>query len=407
MSPGVVIVGTSIGGVRTAQTLRSEGYVGRIVLIGEDPAAPYDKPPLSKQLLAGDWDVNAITLLRPEDAVKARVETRLGAGATALDLAHRRIELDNGEELAFDKLVVATGARPRPVPWKAGSGVYELRTLADAAKVRGALQRPGRVVVIGGGFIGAEVAAAAHKHGRPVTIVDPLTAPAGRVVGDEVGEILAKVHERHGVSTRFGSGVERLDGEEGALTVTLTDGEELPAHAVVVGIGVIPNTDWLESSGLLIDNGLVCDSDCQAVGAHDVFGVGDVARWFHGRHSEAVRVEHWTNAVDQAQCVARNLLLPRDDRRCYRPTEYVWSDQYDWKIQITGRPATCDRHELLGNPSQDPPRFIALYQNADRELGGAVAVNWARASATARRHVDTSTRFAHALDAIAQLKIPV
>lgn len=395
----VVVVGSSVGGVRTAQAMRTEGFTGRIVLVGQEADLPYDKPPLSKQLLAGMWDTDRITLLGTAAAEAAGIELRLGVGAARLDVAGRRIELADGTALGYDAVVLATGADARPSPWVAGSGVHVLRSLADATALRRDLGAQGPVVVVGGGFIGAEVAATARALGREVTVVDPLPAPIGRVIGDAVAEHVTTLHHRHDVATRFGVGVEDVRGRPGDLRVRLTDGTELDAGTVVVGIGAIPNDAWLQDSGLLVDDGVVCDEHGRAPGSPDVYAVGDVARWYHPGLEKHRRVEHWTNAVEQAAVVAHNLVHP-DDLRAHRPVEYVWSDQYDWRIQIVGRPGAATRHELLGDLDGAQARGAAVYTDDSGLLCGAVTVNWPKALVVCRRLMGTAATFD---DAVAQL----
>jgi NADPH-dependent 2,4-dienoyl-CoA reductase/sulfur reductase-like enzyme len=396
----VVIVGSSVGGVRTAKALRSQGFTGRVMVIGGEAHLPYDKPPLSKQFLAGAWDQSRVTMLTAEDAEQANIELRLGSAAERLDMADRAVVLANGTRVAYDVLVVATGAAARPSPWSVDSGIHLVRTLDDTRELTRALAANGPVVVVGGGFIGAEVAATARAAGRDVTIVDPLAAPIGRIVGDELGTMLAGVHARHGVRTRFGIGVESVEGREGELLVTLTDGETLPAATVVVGIGAIPNDGWLASSGLLIDDGVVCDEFCRAVDHPDVYAVGDVARWRHPGHREDVRVEHWTNAAEQSACVAHNICHP-DTPRAYAPTEYVWSDQYDWKIQIVGRPNRSALQRIIGDLDGDQAQVAAVYGDRDGLLRGAVTVNWPKALMLCRRMIGAGTPVA---DCLAELE---
>jgi NADPH-dependent 2,4-dienoyl-CoA reductase/sulfur reductase-like enzyme len=396
----VVIVGSSVGGVRTAKALRSQGFTGRVVVIGGEAHLPYDKPPLSKQFLAGAWDQSRVTMLTAEDAEQANIELRLGSAAERLDMADRAVVLASGTRVAYDVLVVATGAAARPSPWSVDSGIHVVRTLDDTRELTRALAANGPVVVVGGGFIGAEVAATARAAGRDVTIVDPLAAPIGRIVGDELGTMLAGVHARHGVRTRFGTGVESVEGREGELLVTLTDGETLPAATVVVGIGAIPNDGWLASSGLLIDDGVVCDEFCRAVDHPDVYAVGDVARWRHPGHREDVRVEHWTNAAEQSACVAHNICHP-DTPRAYAPTEYVWSDQYDWKIQIAGRPNRSALQRIIGDLDGDQAQVAAVYGDRDGLLRGAVTVNWPKALMLCRRMIGAGTPVA---DCLAELE---
>ena len=398
----VVVVGGSIGGVRTAQALRTEGFTGRIVLVGREAELPYDKPPLSKQLLIGAWGTERITLLDADTAEQSGIELCLGVGAVRLDVAGRRVVLDDGTELGFGAVVLATGARARPSPWDAESGVHVLRSLADATALRRDLAATGSLVVIGGGFIGAEVAAAARALGREVVVVDPLPAPIARVVGSSVAERFTELHHRHGVGTHFGVGVEGVRGGAGDLRVQLTDGTELCAGTVVVGIGATPEDAWLRDSGLLIDDGVVCDEHGRAADSPDVYAVGDVARWYHTGHEEHVRVEHWTNAVEQAAIVAHNIVHPAAPRE-HQPVEYVWSDQYDWKVQIVGRPGAGIRHELLGDLSGAQARGAAVYTDDSGLLRGAVTVNWPKALVTCRRLVAATATFDDALAQLAQL----
>jgi NADPH-dependent 2,4-dienoyl-CoA reductase/sulfur reductase-like enzyme len=381
MRPTTLVVGSSIAGVRSAQALRSAGYDGRVVLVGEETELPYDKPPLSKGLLVGTQQAQDINLLSRDAAATAGIDLLLGHAAVRLDVARSRVELADGNVLAYDDLVVATGARPRPSPWTCSSGVHVLRTMRDAEALREDLQRGGPVVVVGGGFIGAEVASAARKLGLEVTIVDPVPVPMSRILGRDIGEHFLELHRRNGVRTRLGTGVEAIAGSRGALTVTLTDGVRLQAATVVVGIGASPNDEWLESSGLLIEDGVVCDQYGRAQGGARVYAVGDVARWYHPRRDELVRVEHWTNATEQALVVAQNIVFP-EAPRSHDPVEYVWSDQHDWKIQVAGRTSGAREPAVVGRL---PDRFAALYTDDGGHLIGAVTVNWPRAAVTCRR----------------------
>ena len=397
----VVVVGSSTGGVRTAQALRREGFAGRIVLVGEEPHDPYDKPPLSKQYLAGEWELDRLALITPEAAAAAEIELRLGVAAVRLDVAAKQVLLADGTALDFDHAVVATGAAARPSPWPADSGVHVIRTLADVDALRADLAAGGAVVVVGGGVVGAEAAATIRTLGHDVTVVDPLRTPLARLVGPEVGRPLEELHRRHGVDTRFGVGVEGIDGSVGDLTVRLTDGSTLRAATVLVGIGAVPNDGWLADSGLLVDNGVVCDRYCRAVDSEHVWAVGDVARWQDPRFPAEVRLEHWTNAVEQGAAVAHNIVHP-EDLQPYSPLEYVWSDQYDWKLQIVGHASRGGRYELVGDLAGDPARAAVLYSDDDGILIGAVTVNWPKALVTSRRaltagHVDFE-------DFVAQIK---
>jgi phthalate 3,4-dioxygenase ferredoxin reductase component len=383
----VVIVGSSVGGVRAARTLRAEGYQGSITLVGEEPELPYDRPPLSKQVLTGAWSTERAGLLTAQAAADAGIELRLGAPARALDPQDRLVHLAAGESLPYDDLVIATGASPRPSPWQPPSGVYQLRTLADCLALRKRFAGGGAVVMIGSGFIGAEAAAAARSAGCDVTLVDPLPVPMERAVGPVVGALLAGVHPRHGVRTRFGVGVRAVSGRAGDLTVALSDASVLRAETVVVGIGAIPNDQWLRGSGLVVEDGVVCDAYLAAAGAAHVFAVGDVARWPHPELDALVRSEHWTNAADQARCVARNIARP-GARETFQPSDYFWSDQYDWKVQLAGQRARAVAEWVIGAPRAARPQVTVLHADAAGRLCAAVCLNWPKAFVQCRRLLD-------------------
>ncbi|TDB89840.1 NAD(P)/FAD-dependent oxidoreductase [Actinomadura sp. KC216] len=395
MSRTAVVVGSSVAGIRTAQALSAGGFDGRVLVVGAENTEPYDKPPLSKHFLTGAWDTGRLSLLNGGPADE-RIELRLGAAAEHLDVADKQVRLADGTRVPYDVCVIATGASARPSPWAARDGVHVLRTLQDSAALRRDLLRGGEVVVVGGGFIGAEVAAAASGLGRPVTVVDPLPDPMARVLGPQVGPLLTGIHERHGVRTRFGTAVVAIEGTSGDLRVLLDDGSVLAASTVVVGIGAVPNDGWLRSSGLDIADGVICDEYCRARGTQDVFAAGDVARWPHPRHGGHVRVEHWTNAVEQAACVARAIVRPGEPLP-YRPVEYVWSDQYGWKIQIAGSPARMGGHTLIGDLTGDRPRAAVAYTDTTGRLGAAVTLNWPRALVTCRRLLAAEADYTQAI----------
>ena len=398
----VVIVGSSVGGVRTAQALRAEGYPGRITLVGEELELPYDRPPLSKQVLSGAWPAEHACLLTLEDAALAQLELRLGVAARALDPQARLVQLADGELLPYDDLVIATGASPRPSPWQADSGIFLLRTLADCRALKERFADGAAVVMIGAGFIGAETAAAARSAGCDVTLVDPLPVPMERVTGSVVGSLLADVHRRHGVRTRFGAGVQAISGRAGDLRVTLSDGSVLQAGTVVVGIGAIPNDQWLLGSGLVVEDGVMCDADLAAAGAAHVFVVGDVARWPHPELDAPFRAEHWTNAVDQARCAARNIVCP-GTRETYQPSDYVWSDQYDWKLQLAGQRARAVAEWVIGAPDEQRPKVAVLHADAVGRLCAAVCLNWPKAFLQCRRLLDEREPAARAREMVAAL----
>lgn len=377
-----LIVGASVAGVRTAQMLRNKGLSGRIVLIDEETQWPYDKPPLSKGFLKEPETEEPLALISRAEAERLDIELLLGHRAVGIDVAEQLLEIENLVPLPYDNLVIATGGRARPSPWGQGDGIHVLRTMDDARRLHDDLKPGAHLAVIGAGFIGAEVAATARAADVEVTLVDPLPYPMSRVMTPEVGDWFTRLHESHGVGTRFGLGVETVEGQRGDFRLKLTDGSELKADAVLVGIGSLANDDWLADSGLLVDNGVHCDVHCRAVDANNVYVAGDVARMTHPDKGSAIRLEHWTNAVEQAQTVAHNILNPTDPQS-HTAMEYVWSDQYDWKIQVAGMPSHQLDHTAFGDPFEDG-RAAAIF-NEGETLHGAVIVNWPRALVEARR----------------------
>jgi NADPH-dependent 2,4-dienoyl-CoA reductase/sulfur reductase-like enzyme len=386
MTPATVIVGASVGGVRTAQALRSAGYEGDVTLVGGEDALPYDRPPLSKGLLAGTATAESVTLLTEEGARDLGVRLVLGRAARRLDIGGGFVELEDGERLRYDNAVIATGSHAQPSPWGDPPGVHYLRTLGDAAALREELLRGGPLVIIGAGFVGAEVAATARQLGvAEVTLVDSAPVPMSRAIDPATAARLGEMHRQHGVATRFGIQVAAIEQVTGGLAVRLADGAVLLAAAVVVGIGAIPNDEWLASSGLATGGGLRCDERCRAYGASRVHGVGDIARWRHAGHGTLVRAEHWTNAVEQAAYVAADISRP-GQQGPYQPVEYVWTDQYETKIQITGQTGAGLPQVTVERP-ESPQSFAVLYAAHTGKLAGAVTVSWPQAAITARRAI--------------------
>ena len=367
----IVIVGASLAGARAAETLRQEGFDGRLRVVGDEARLPYDRPPLSTQVLAGEWEPEQATI--PVAVDDLELDWVLGHRAVALDPAGATLTLDDGAELGFDGLVIASGARPRQLPGTEGlGGVHVLRTMDDALALRGDLEAsPQRVVVIGAGFIGAEVAATCRQAGLAVTVVEALPVPLARALGPEMGAACAEIHRDHDVDLRLGQGVAGLRGGARVGAVELADGSVVEADVVVVGIGVIPNTEWLEGSGLTVRDGVVCDETCLA--GPGIVAAGDVARWPNARFGEEMRVEHWDNALDQGAAAARRLLAGAAGGEAYSPVPGFWSEQYDRKIQLAGRPGPDDDVEVVVG-SVEERRFVALYGRAGR-LVGVLGVN--------------------------------
>jgi len=367
-SSTIAVVGASLAGLRAAETLRAEGHTGTVVLIGAEPHLPYDRPPLSKQFLAGTWGLDRV-MLRPAEKITALgLDLRLGHRAGGLDVDGHTLELDDGTTLGFDGLVVATGAHPRPLPGAAPlPGVHTLRTLEDSLDLGRAARVEGvRVVVVGAGFIGSEVAATCRGLGASVTVVEALSQPLARVLGDEMGAACAALHAHHGVELLTGVGVSALRPSSGGAEVEgieLDDGTAVDADVVVIGIGVVPTTQWLDGSGLEVYDGVVADATLHA--ADDVVVAGDVARWFDEGLGTHVRIEHWTNAAEQGVAAARSLLAGRHHADAYVPVPYFWSDQYDVKIQVLGHP-NPDDDVVVVDGSVSERRFVALYGRAGR-----------------------------------------
>ncbi|HEY3670462.1 MAG TPA: FAD-dependent oxidoreductase [Acidimicrobiia bacterium] len=368
----VVVVGASLAGLRATEALRRDGFDGRIVLVGAEPHLPYDRPPLSKQLLAGEWQPQDLGLRRaPYDELE--LDLRLGVRATALDAGAKVLTLDLGDgttkELAFDGALLATGATPRTLPNTPDlDGIFVLRTVDDALDLRARLDDHPRVVVIGAGFIGSEVAATCRGLGLAVTVLEALPAPLVRGLGETLGMVCGELHRDHGVDLRLGVGVAAIEGDGKVERVRLDDGSAVEADVVVVGVGVVPVTDWLEGSGLTLDNGVVCDETLLA--APGIVAAGDVARWpnpmFDG---ELMRLEHWTNAAEQGVAAARRLLVADPaDAVPYAPVPFVWSDQYDRKIQTVGHFRGDDEMAVVHGTLEER-RFVAVFGRAGRLVG--------------------------------------
>ena len=368
-----VIVGASLAGLSAAETLRRSGYEGRLVMVGQEPRRPYDRPPLSKQILNGKWTPEQAFLRKDADYDTLDLVWKLGRRAASLDLLARAVILEDGESIGFDGLVIATGATPRRLPGSANlEGVHVLRTLDDAIAIRTQLEGGPRVCVVGGGFIGAEVAAACRARGLEVTIVEALAAPLAHILPPGLASACVRLHVDHGVDLRCGATVVGFDGVRHVEAVRLAGGERVPADLVVVGIGVIPETGWLASSGLTLDNGIVCDATL-ATAAPGVVAAGDVARWPNALFDETMRIEHWTNALDQGAAAARRLLLGEDHTAPFAPVPYVWSDQYETKIQMVGRIKPGDDVHVV-HGSLEERRFVAVTGRSGR-LVGALAFN--------------------------------
>ena len=336
-----VIVGAGLAGAKAAEALREHGFDGRIVLIGSDSELPYERPPLSKGYLAGTSPRDDARVHADGFYDEQGIELLTSTTATALDAKAHQIELSDGTTVAYDRLLIATGAVPRrpPIPGIDLDGVHLLRTLADADALRAVLREGARLVVIGGGWIGCEVAASARTLGTDVTLVEQAGAPLERVLGPTLGAFFADLHRSHGVDVRTGAGVERIEGRARVERVRLADGRDVAADAVVVGVGVAPDTTFAATGGLEIDDGILVDEHLRA-SAPDVFAAGDVASARHPRYGRRIRVEHWANALNQGTFAGRSML---GDAEPYARLPYFFTDQYDLGMEYVGLHAPDDR----------------------------------------------------------------
>jgi len=400
--PAVVIVGASLGGFRTAHALRRLRFDGRIILVGDEPHLPYDRPPLSKEVLTEEKGPDD-TYFRAADFFDEQgIELRLGSPAVGLDGEERTITLATGEQLGYEAAVVATGARPRRLPGTDGlPGVHVMRTLDDSASIRSALDRARHVVVVGAGFIGSEVAASARNRGAAVTVLEAAGQPLVAAVGAHVGLRCAALHDLYGTELRCGAGVEGIDRTPDGLAVRLAGGTAVGCDLVVVGIGVIPNVEWLEDSGIDTDRAVRCDRYMRT-SLPGVYALGDLASWYNPRYGERMRVEHWTNTVQQSTTVARNIVasLSGGDPVAYDGIPYFWSDQYGHRLQLVGR-ASGDEPVFVHDPP-DSPAMMALYRDGDR-LGGAFAIDTVGPLMQMRSLLVRNAGFGEALELAAEL----
>ena len=371
----IVVVGASLAGLRAAEALRDEGYDGTLTVLGAERHLPYDRPPLSKELLLGEAVTDELVLRRSDNL---EAEWLLGDPAAVLDVGKRLIRTRAGEEVRFDGLVLATGSVPRRLaaidPER--DGVFELRTLDDALALRDALRRASKLIIVGSGFIGVEVASGARRLGVDVEVItlDPPLALAGPVVSDVCRAMLLD----HGVGLHVGRTVGELRGSGGLEGVILDDGTRIDGDMLVVAVGARPFTDWLEGSGLVLDDGVVCDASLAAVGAERIVAAGDVARWPNPlAGGGSLRIEHWSNAVEQGAAAARSLLRGPAPDTVFNSVPSFWSDHFATRLQSVGLPLLGDRVEIVAG-SVEERRFVAAAYRGD-VLVGATTYGMARA----------------------------
>lgn len=362
-SGGIVIVGGGLAAARTAEQLRRSEYSGAVTIVSDEDHLPYDRPPLSKEVLRSETD--DVTLKPAEFYDENDITVLMGAGARSVDTAARTVTLTDGRELGYDELVIATGLVPKRIPsFPDLAGIHVLRSFTESLALREEAGSAQRAVVIGAGFIGCEVAASLRAMGVEVVLVEPQPAPLANVLGRQIGELVARVHRAEGVDVRCGVGVAEVLGTDRVEKVVLGDGSEVPADLVVVGIGSRPAVDWLEGSGIALDNGVVCDAEGRSSAPH-VWAIGDVASW-RDTVGNQVRVEHWSNVADQARVLVPAMLGKDVPEVVSVP--YFWSDQYDVKIQCLGEPEADDIVHLV---EDDGRKFLAFYER-DGVVAGVV-----------------------------------
>jgi NADPH-dependent 2,4-dienoyl-CoA reductase/sulfur reductase-like enzyme len=402
----VIVVGSSLAGLRASETLRVGGYAGRITMINAENVAPYDRPPLSKRFLSDNWDDERIALRKGDDLQSLNIEFKNGVEATSLHTDTKMVALSNGEQLTYDGLIIATGCRVRALPGQpSADNVVMLRTLKDAHQLRGQLVPNAKVLVIGAGFIGLEVASTAKNLGCDVTVLEGLPAPLIRGLGEQMGSAFAEFHRGKGVDVRCNVKVAGFVENAGRVTAVVVNGENVDADVVVVGVGVTPNTEWLEGSGLTLDNGIVCDAYLN-VGAKDVFAAGDVVRWPNAAVGdsdapELMRIEHWTNAVEQGVAAANNLLASSSGNAMtpFESVPFFWSDQFEKRIQFMGRSHAEDEVEIITG-SMDEGKLIAAYGHGGR-LCGVLGLSMPKPVMLSKAILAAKPSFA---DGISQLK---
>jgi 3-phenylpropionate/trans-cinnamate dioxygenase ferredoxin reductase component len=379
-----VIVGASLAGAKAVETLRTEGFDGRVVLVGAEQERPYERPPLSKDYLRGEVGRERVYVHDEGFYAEHEIELRLGRTALSLDASSGELALDDGERLRYDRLLLATGAEPRRlgIPGAELDGVMYLRSVQDSDTLRARLDRGGAVVVVGAGWIGAEVAASARQRGLEVTVLDPAAVPLERVMGAEVGAVYRDIHTDHGVRMLMRTGVEAFEGDGAVERVRTSDGRSLDCDFVVVGVGVEPRIQLAAQAGIAVDNGVLVDEHLQT-SAPRVFAAGDIANAYHPFYGERIRVEHWANALNQGPAVARNML---GRSAPYERLPYFFSDQYEVGMEYTGFARDWDRVLFRGDPAGR--EFIAFWLVDDRVVAGMNVNVWGVTDAIKRLVAD-------------------
>jgi 3-phenylpropionate/trans-cinnamate dioxygenase ferredoxin reductase component len=384
-----VIIGASLAGAKAAEELRTQGFDGRIVLVGSELELPYERPPLSKDYLRGESERDAMQVHDEAFYRDGKIELELGITATKIDPAGGVVHLDGGESIKFDALLLTTGASPRRLnlPGAALDGIHYLRTIGDCDAIRAKLAKGGHVAVIGGGWIGSEVAASSRERGLDVTMIAAEELPNAKVFGREIGEFYRDVHAKHGVELIFGDGAAAFEGDGSVSSVRTASGRIVECDFVVVGAGAIPNTELAQQAGLVVDNGIVVDSHLRT-SASNVYAAGDVANAWHPFYGQRIRIEHWGNALKQGPAAAQSMLGSEDE---YQLLPYFFSDQYDVGMEYAGRSEPTD--EVVFRGDRDSAEFIAFWLRDGRVTAGMNVNVWdvndqIQALITSRKQLD-------------------
>lgn len=381
----IVIVGASLAGLRAAETLRRDGFSGHITMIGDETEKPYDRPPLSKEILQGTMASEDLAF---QGATALDVDWKLGHAATRLNADDKEVHLASGEVVSYDALLLATGSRPRRLSNldPAHPAIHEIRTLNDSLKLRSRFDTPGPVLVIGCGFVGVETASSLRANGKEVIMVDPLPPlnVAGPLVSQRASELISEADIRH-----YRASVDAVDFAEAPYQVHLNDGTTLYVEDVLVAIGAVPNVSWLEGSGAVVDNGVLCDKFLQVQGIEDVYAAGDIVRWPNAIFGEdPMRVEHWSNAVEQGMAAARNMLRPREERVGFQTVPSFWSEHFGSRLQSVGLPQRANNFKVTAGDSRSGPFCAEAYR--DNQLVGAVAYDMPKELIKVRLHLARS-----------------
>jgi 3-phenylpropionate/trans-cinnamate dioxygenase ferredoxin reductase component len=372
-TPTFVIVGAGLAGAKAAETLRGEGFTGRLLLVGEEAERPYDRPPLSKAYLRGEVDRDGLSLHQGEFYATHDIQLHTSTAVRSIHPVARRLELASGERVGYDRLLLATGAAPRrlPLPGAGLDGIHHLRSRGDADTLAAAAARAEHVVVVGTGWIGSEAAASLRQLGRQVTLLGPDTAPLARVLGPEIGGVYRDLHADHGVRLQLGTRVAGFRGHRRVEAVVTSDGRTIECDLALVGAGAVPRTELAEAAGLPVQGGVLVDQRLQVLGAAGVYAAGDVAAAWHPRYRTHLRVEHWANAFHQGPAAARSMLgIPTS----YQRLPYFFSDQYDLSIQHAGLATAWDQVVLRGDPATHA--FLAFWLKDQRVVAGMHANVW-------------------------------